>query len=112
MAAKENQVRLLGKFLRDRWRQRHTIGRKVNPAAARRLQLLDRSENRLGFYHHASAPAEGPVIGRPMLVGRPASQIMDFYTQQSRREAFAQNALGQKAVEHPGKERKDVDLQR
>jgi hypothetical protein len=44
-----------------------------------------------------------------MLVGGPIAQIPDIHRQVPRRDAFAQDALGQEAVQHARKQRQNID---
>src|SRR5690606_21348060 len=61
---------------------------------------------------HAGAAAEGTIVGGAVLVGAPLAQIMHLDADQPRGDALAQDALGQKPVEHAREKRQDVDVQR
>src|SRR5690606_9225044 len=100
-SAHKNQPRCSRQFLRDRLAKWLTHRRHQN-AHGFRLTLtrkLQRSNQRLGLHHHASAAPERNVISRFVFIRRKRSNIDRFYRKKLFFDTFCRNTGRQRTLE-------------
>ena len=70
---------------------------------------LDRPHQRLRLHHHARPAAERRVVNDPVPIGRLVAQVVHHHIDQPASDRPRDDALGEEGLDHPRKDRDDVE---
>src|SRR5439155_13124624 len=107
--AHDHQMRQLRKALSRGLVEQRALRAHEDDVSYVPLCRADRAGERLGREHHPGAPTVGCVVDHVRAVGRPLANVVDRELDLTRGFGARDDALGEGTLEHPWKERQDVD---
>src|SRR5262245_12790377 len=108
--AHQDQMRPRRQLPRHRLREPPPRRVEQDHSRIRRADRLDARGQRLRLQDHAAAAAEWRVVGHLMAAGGVLARVPQPDVDEPARLRAGQDRLAQGALEHPGKQRDDVDL--